>query len=144
MKDLFSLDGRTAVITGASGAIGGAIALGFARHGASLALVYNSNSEAAEGVIKEAQAMGVKARADQVNILDESAIKQHADSVINNFGQVDILVNSAGGNIKAALTDEKKGFFDLQADRHRGRYRIEPAQQRYIHFSDLWSQTGEQ
>ena len=114
MKDLFSLDGRTAIITGASGAIGGAIALGFARCGASLALVYNSNSEAAESVITEAQALGVKARADKVNILDESSIKHHAESVIDDFGHLDILVNSAGGNIKAALTDENTRFFDLK------------------------------
>jgi NAD(P)-dependent dehydrogenase (short-subunit alcohol dehydrogenase family) len=113
MTALFSLADRTAVVTGASGAIGSAIALGFARAGANLALVYNSNGDAAEKIVKDAVALGVKARADQVNILDETAVKNHANLVASEFGRIDILVNSAGGNIKAAITDHETGFFDL-------------------------------
>ena len=111
--DLFSLSGRTAVITGASGVIGGAIASGFAKAGANLALTYNSRAEPAEGVAGAASAMGVKARSDRVDVLDADAIAAHADAVMREFGRIDVLVNCAGGNIKAAITDQQTGFFDL-------------------------------
>ena len=79
--DLFSLSGRTAVITGASGAIGGAIASGFARAGADLALTYNNNAGPAEGVAAAAAALGVRTRSDRVDALDADAIAAHADAV---------------------------------------------------------------
>jgi NAD(P)-dependent dehydrogenase (short-subunit alcohol dehydrogenase family) len=113
MEKLFSLKNKTAVITGASGAIGGAIAKGFAAAGANLALTFNSNSEAAETIVAVAQALGVKARADWVNIVDAESVQNHAEMVEREFGQIDILLNSAGGNIKAAITNKDKGFFDL-------------------------------
>jgi len=110
---LFSLKGRTAVVTGASGAIGGAIALGFARAGADLALTYNANAEAAERVAAEAESLGVRARSDRVDLVDADAVAAHAERVMADLGRIDILLNAAGGNIKAAITDREKGFFDL-------------------------------
>ena len=113
MKDLFSLEGRTAVVTGASGAIGGAIALGFARAGANLALIYNRNADAAERVAAEASRLGVTARSYRVDVLDAEGVNANADRVMADFGRVDVLLNGAGGNLKAALTDGQTGFFDL-------------------------------
>lgn len=113
MTKLFSLENKTVVITGASGAIGGAIAKGFAAAGANLALTYHSNGQAAKNLVEEIQALGVTARADQVDISDANSVQKHADMVQREFGQADVLVNSAGGNIKAAITNSERGFFDL-------------------------------
>lgn len=113
MKDLFSLDGRTAVVTGASGAIGGAIALGFARAGANLALVYHRNADAAERIEAEASSLGVTARTCQVDVTDADSVRANADRIVAEFGGIHILLNSAGGNLKSAVTDADTGFFDL-------------------------------
>ena len=113
MKDLFSLDGRTAVVTGASGAIGGAIALGFARAGANLALVYHRNADAAERIETEASSLGVTARTCQVDVTDADSVRANADRIVAEFGGIHILLNSAGGNLKSAITDADTGFFDL-------------------------------
>lgn len=116
MKELFSLKGRTAVINGASGAIGGALARGFAEAGADLALTYNSNAAPVEALCKELGPLGVKITASKVNVLSEAALRDHAQATLNEFGTTDILVNCAGGNIKAAMTGGDVGFFDIDAE----------------------------
>lgn len=113
MKDLFSLDGRTAVVTGASGAIGGAISLGFARAGANLALIYHRNADAARRIEAEVSRMGVTARAYRVDVLDADGVNANAERIVADFGRIDVLLNSAGGNLKSAITGPGTGFFDL-------------------------------
>ena len=114
MSQLFSLDGKTAVITGASGAIGGAISEAYARAGADIALIYNNNSVSADKIVQTAVSLGRKARSDQVNILETHSLTDHASLVASEFGRIDILVNCAGGNTKAAITDEERRIFDLR------------------------------
>jgi len=115
MTQLFSLIGRVAVINGASGAIGAAIARGYAEAGADLALTYNSNVSATEALAEELRNLGVKVIVDQVNVQSEQALRDHAAKVQVHFGSTDILVNCAGGNIKAAMTGGHRRFFDLEA-----------------------------
>ena len=115
MTQLFSLKGRTAVINGASGAIGGAIARGFGEAGANLALTYNSTVAPVEELAHSLTPLGVQALISQVDVQSEDALRAHAEDVQNKFGSTDILVNCAGGNIKAAMTGEDIGFFDLEA-----------------------------
>ena len=115
VTQLFSLAGRTAVIIGASGAIGGAIAKGFAEAGASLALTYNSNVASVEALSKSLDPLGVQIMISQVDVQSEDALRAHAGMVQDRFGSTDILVNCAGGNIEAAMTDGDVGFFDLDA-----------------------------
>jgi NAD(P)-dependent dehydrogenase (short-subunit alcohol dehydrogenase family) len=112
----FSLAGRTAVITGASGAIGGAIARAFSDAGANLALTYNSNEQSSRALVKELGASGAKTLVSKVDVQSEASLRAHCDEVIDRFDGIDVLVNCAGGNIKAAMTDENVGFFDLKAE----------------------------
>ena len=115
MTQLFSLAGRTAVINGASGAIGGAIAAGFADCGANLALTYHSNAGPAQSIAKSLEGSDVEVLLSQLDVQSEEALRNHADLVQVRFGSTDILVNCAGGNIKAAMTGGEVGFFDLDA-----------------------------
>lgn len=115
IANLFSLVGKTAIITGASGSIGGAIALGFAESGANVALTYNSNRSAAQSVANQAAEQGVSAGIYQVPALDEAALSESAEEILNEFGTIDVLVNCAGGNIKSAMTGGDIGFFDLES-----------------------------
>ncbi len=90
------LEGRTALVTGASRGIGRAIALALAQEGADVAINYVSNEAAAAAVVEEIQALGRKgvlARADVGDFPDTYAM---AHSVLRDFGHIDILVNNAG------------------------------------------------
>ncbi len=90
------LEGRTALVTGASRGIGRAIALALAEEGADVAINYVSNEAAAAAVVEEIQALGRKgvlARADVGDFPDTYAM---AHSVLREFGHIDILVNNAG------------------------------------------------
>lgn len=90
------LDGKTALITGATRGIGRAIALKFASEGADIAFTYRSQDEAAEALKAEMEAMGVRAKAYK----SDAASFDEAHNVVadakGTFGHIDILVNNAG------------------------------------------------
>ncbi len=116
--NLFTLEGRTAVVTGASGALGGAMAAGLARAGANTVLCYGRNREGADALKARLEQEGVSGRiaVSQVDAADAEAVAAHAAWVVGEFGQVDILLNCAGGNVAAAITGKGKTFFDLELD----------------------------
>jgi NAD(P)-dependent dehydrogenase (short-subunit alcohol dehydrogenase family) len=114
--DIFDLTGRTAVVIGASGAIGGAIAKGLARAGAAVALGYNRNEGPARAVAEAITAGGGTARLYRVDALDPASFERNAAEVVAEFGGVEILVNSGGGNLAAAMTGAERGVFDLGLD----------------------------
>lgn len=90
------LEGKTAIVTGASKGIGRAIATQFAKQGANVAFTYLSSIEKAQALETELQAYGTKVkgyRSDASNNADAEAL---ANDVISDFGTFDILVNNAG------------------------------------------------
>jgi 3-oxoacyl-[acyl-carrier protein] reductase len=90
------LQGKVAIITGASRGIGKAIAEKFAQQGANIAFTYASSEEKANALAKELEAHGVKARAYKSDAADYEAAHQLIDAVVAEFGTVDILINNAG------------------------------------------------
>ncbi len=90
------LEGRTALITGASRGIGRAIAERFAREGANIAINYTSNADAASEVAQVVKDLGCKANIYQANVGDESACVAMIKKAIEDFGQIDALINNAG------------------------------------------------
>jgi NAD(P)-dependent dehydrogenase (short-subunit alcohol dehydrogenase family) len=91
-----TLEGRTALVTGASRGIGRAIALRLASDGADVAVNYANSAEAAAEVVGEIEALGRRAVAYQADVADRAACEAMAAAVIADFGQIDILVNNAG------------------------------------------------
>jgi NAD(P)-dependent dehydrogenase (short-subunit alcohol dehydrogenase family) len=89
------LTDEVAVIYGAGGAIGGAVARAFAAEGANLFLT-GHNLAPVEAVAKEIVAAGGSAEAAAVDALDEHAIDQHLQSVTDQAGRVDISFNAVG------------------------------------------------
>jgi 3-oxoacyl-[acyl-carrier protein] reductase len=89
------LEGRVALITGASQGIGHACALALARQGASIAVAAR-NREKLDELVKEIETAGGKAAAFVIDVADEEQVKSGIKSAIAHFGKIDILVNNAG------------------------------------------------
>lgn len=90
------LKDKVAIVTGASRGIGRAIALELAKQGASVCFTYLKNEDLASELVKEIEAKGVKALAIKADIKDFNSAKELIKKTIDNFGQLDILINNAG------------------------------------------------
>ena len=103
------LEGKTAIITGASRGIGKGIALVYAQHGANVAFTYSSSVDAAKALEVELIALGVKAKGYQSNAASFEQSQDLAAEVVKEFGSIDILINNAGitkDNLLMRITEE--------------------------------------
>ncbi|MCK5442038.1 MAG: SDR family oxidoreductase [Maribacter sp.] len=100
---LFDLSGKNAIITGGSKGLGFAMAAGLASAGANVALVNRNLEEGKEAAKKLNEDFGIKANAYTANVTDLAQMEDVAKEVFDHFGQIDILINSAGINIRGAI-----------------------------------------
>lgn len=91
-----NLEGKVAVVTGASGGIGRAIALELGRRGAKVVVNYNSSFDAAEAVVAAIEEQGGEAIAVQADVGDLDQANGLVAAAVDTFGAIDILVNNAG------------------------------------------------
>lgn len=108
-RNPFDLTGRTAVITGGYGVLGGSMAGALARAGARVAIL-GRRRDAAEAKVAELKGDGADAIGLVADVLDEASLRKAADEVTSRWGAVDILLNTAGGNVARARTDGKPAF----------------------------------
>ena len=87
---------KVALVTGGSRGMGRAIALGFAREGADVAVNYRSHEDEALSAVKEVQKLGRRAIAVRADVASAGEVRAMVDRVIQEFGRIDILVNNAG------------------------------------------------
>ncbi|NIP25328.1 MAG: SDR family oxidoreductase [Phycisphaerae bacterium] len=115
MKELFDVKDKVIVITGAGGVLCGAMAKALAKAGAKIAVLDIDEVAAAEVtdeiISSQGQAIAVKC-----DVLDKKSIETAQEKVTTELGQVDILINGAGGNKKEATTSPDMSFFDLPSD----------------------------
>lgn len=90
------LNGKTALVTGATRGIGRAIALKYAAEGADIAFTYRSRHEAAQSLVAEIEAMGVRAKAYASDAASYEDAHKVVEDMKETFGRIDILVNNAG------------------------------------------------
>jgi len=103
------LAGKTILVTGGSRGIGRAIVELFARDGADVAFFYRGNEAAANEVVGQAQAAGLKVAAEQVDVADSKSVATAVERLVERWGRIDVLVNNAGvirDNLLALLEDE--------------------------------------
>lgn len=116
MKDIFSVEDKVIVITGAGGVLCGQIAEDLGRRGANIA-VLDIDKEKAETVAANIRKEGGEAFAVEANVLDKNSLEKAKDAVLSCYQRVDVLFNGAGGNKPEATADpEKMPFFDIPED----------------------------
>src|SRR2546427_2908107 len=96
---LLSLDGKVALVTGASSGIGRAIALAYAAAGADVALTYRANRRGADETADGARAAGRRAEAIRADVAEQGDLDALAETLGRTFGHVDVWVNNAGADI---------------------------------------------
>lgn len=110
------LDGKIAVVTGASRGIGRQIALTMAAEGATVIVNYNGSAAKAEGVVTEICEAGGQAEAVQCNVADYAKTEEMMKNIIAKYKKIDILVNNAGitkDNLLMKMSEEE---FDAVID----------------------------
>lgn len=111
-----SLEGKIALVTGASRGIGRAVALRLAADGADVAVIYAGSAEKAQTVCEEIRAMGCRAEAWQCNVADADAVKATVKDVTAKLGKIDILVNNAGITRDGPVLSMKDADYDAVLD----------------------------
>ena len=106
------LDGKVALVTGASRGIGRAIALKLAAEGAKVAINYAGNTAKAEEVKAEIEKNGGEAILVQADVADSAAVEAMVNATVEAFGQIDILVNNAGITRDGLMMRMKDEDFD--------------------------------
>jgi len=89
-------EGRVAIVTGAGGALGGAVARALGREGATVALGYRSSEDSARAALAEIEAAGGKGHIGQLEVTDPGSVEAFVAEVAERHGGVDVVVNSAG------------------------------------------------
>ena len=114
----FSLQERVAVITGGTGAIGAALAHGLAQAGARVAVLAR-REEALERTVRHLTDEGHEAIGVRADVLDAASLEAGRDKIVERFGEVDILVNCAGGNVADATLKDDASPFTLSIEAYR-------------------------
>lgn len=117
MKNLFSVEGKVVVMTGACGILGSTIVKHFAEQGAKVVMLdLERTREIAEKLIAEIDAEGGEACFFPTNVLDKAILEENYTQIMEKYGTIDVLLNAAGGNMPKATVQPDQTIFDLDID----------------------------
>lgn len=115
MNEMYSIQGKVAVVTGAAGVLGGSIARHFASQGADVvALVHRP--EQVEPTLETLRNCGGNPSAFACNVMDTESVSAIAAQIIGKYGKVDCLINVAGGNVPGATVMPDQNFWDMKIE----------------------------
>lgn len=143
---------KTAIVSGASGGIGAAIAERLAKEGFSVAALYHRNAARAKAVVRNITTAGGAAAMFYCDVRDSAAVKGTVDAVLRQFGTVDVLVGCAGVSQQRLFQD----ITDEEWDEMRGVHldgsfyltravlpeMLHKKRGRIIHIASMWGETG--
>lgn len=115
-KDILSLSGKVALVTGAGQGIGRQIALHFAQHDAAGIVVNDYVLERAEAAVEEVKQLGGNAVALQADVTSLDSVKAMVAQAVAAFGKIDVLVNNAGSAGANPSPDARKPFWEVGPD----------------------------
>jgi NAD(P)-dependent dehydrogenase (short-subunit alcohol dehydrogenase family) len=111
IQDLFSLEGKVAVVVGGSGVLGGAIAQGFAGAGAQT-VIAGRNEQAMQARVAAIEAIGSKAIAVKADVSKKADLENALRATLAAFGQVDVVLNAAGINSATPFFEIEESEWD--------------------------------
>jgi NAD(P)-dependent dehydrogenase (short-subunit alcohol dehydrogenase family) len=109
------LQGKVAIVTGATGVLGGAMARGLAKAGAKVAILGRRRDKADE-MVEQIKDLGGQALATPADVLEKEQLERARDRVLAEWGKIDILINAAGGTTAEATVSPDKTIFDMPLD----------------------------
>ncbi len=115
LEKLFGVQNKVVVLTGGTGILGGAMAAGLLKAGATVVLL-GTNDEKTQRSVDALKPVGGEVIGFRCNVLDEPNIQAVHDEVIARYKRVDVLINAAGGNLPGATIGIDQTIFDLQMD----------------------------
>lgn len=113
MNNLFNIAGKTAIITGAGGVLGGSIALSLIKAGVKI-IATDIRQEQLDARVEELKAAGGEAIGIAGNVLDIESLENLANKAVAHWGKIDILLNIAGGNMPGATINPDKHFHEMK------------------------------
>ena len=111
-QELFSIAGKVAVITGAGGVLGGNIAQHFVQQGAKVVAI-DIRQEQLDNRVAELKQYGQDVIGIIGDVLDIASLEKVAEEIVAQWGQIDILLNIAGGNMPGATLEPDQNFYDM-------------------------------
>ena len=115
--NLFDLNGRVIVLTGATGVLGTSISRYFGAQGAKVVLLVRERSASkGEAIAEDIRNAGGDAFCVVADVMDKDSLELACSAVLDKYGRVDVLMNAAGGNMPAATVSPDKTIFDLDTD----------------------------
>jgi NAD(P)-dependent dehydrogenase (short-subunit alcohol dehydrogenase family) len=115
LNALFSLEDKVAIVTGATGVLGGEMALGLAKAGARIA-VLGRRQDKAHSMASRIRDSGGQALATPADVMQKEQLTTVRDAVLNQWGRIDILINAAGGTTPEATVALDKTIFDMSLE----------------------------
>jgi NAD(P)-dependent dehydrogenase (short-subunit alcohol dehydrogenase family) len=115
LTKLYDFTGRTIVVTGGAGVLGGDMSCALACCGANVAILDRNTGPAAK-VLDRMGPHASRAMVIATDVLDRDSLTRARDAVVERFGGIDGLINGAGGNHPKATTNADQRFFDLPTD----------------------------
>lgn len=117
MQNLFDVNGKVVVMTGACGVLGATIVKYFAEQGARVVLLDLERArEKGESLVAEIELSGGSAMFLATNVMDKAVLEGNLERILQNYGKIDVLLNAAGGNMASATVPPDKNIFDLNVD----------------------------
>jgi NAD(P)-dependent dehydrogenase (short-subunit alcohol dehydrogenase family) len=113
MNELFDLSGKVAVVTGGSGTLGGSISKYLAMNGVRVVII-GRTLEHVEQKLEAVKEVGGEGMGLALSVLDIDELKTAKDTILDKWGKIDILVNTAGGNLPGATLTEEQTVFDMK------------------------------
>ena len=118
MANLFSVQDKVVILTGGCGILGSSMAKHLAGEGARI-VILDRNIEGGNQLVNEIKASGGTALFLETDVLNKEVLLQNRKDIMDAYGQIDVLINLAGGNMAGATIPPDKTFFDLDIDAFR-------------------------